>query len=117
MTMPTEPDAQASAYSSRTDSFNSQLSASGSSMPDVVVPPASLANQQERANMQTPRVFTPASVLHATSLSNNGVAPDTASRRIIGGQVMPSANGSSADSYAKSFPLMRPVGGPGSSVL
>jgi hypothetical protein len=112
-----DPSADQSAYSSRSDSFNSQLEASGSSMPNVVLPPASLANEQERTNMQTPRTFVPTSVLHATSLSANGAAADTASRRIIGGQVMQSSNGMSADTYQKSFPLMRPTGGPGSGVL
>jgi hypothetical protein len=94
---------------SRSQSFNQGTGGS----PVVVTPPASFANEQERQNMMTPRVFTASSPLHQLMPSGNGIGldPSDQDRRLLGGAMLPSANGSSASSYAAKRPFLNPTMG------
>ncbi len=52
--------------------------------------------------------FHPDSILHPVMTSDNGYSQKDASRRLLGGGMLPSPNGISADTYKRRQPLYSP---------
>lgn len=107
MSYPTQQDA----YQDRNEAFSQGISGG------PVAGSPGLDEDQAQYAASVPQRYAPQGLNQATQLSTNGSSASTASRRIIGGYVMPSPNGSSASSYAASFALQRPSAGVGSGVL
>lgn len=95
---PQELGAPGTGLYSRSQSFNA-----GTGGSPVVTSPASLEDTQRRENQLVPRAFTPSSPLHQLMPSGNAIGLDPADqdRRLLGGEMLPSANGSSARSYSQ----------------
>lgn len=70
---------------------------------------SSLTVDSQRQNAMVPQGFTPQSVLHPYIQSANGMSASDADRRLVGGGMLKSMNGTSASSYEASRPIVNHV--------
>lgn len=70
---------------------------------------SSLGADSARQNAMVPQGFTPQSVLHSYIQSPNGMSSADADRRLIGGGMLKSPNGTSMSSYEASRPIVNHV--------
>lgn len=84
---------------SRQQAFNQGYSGNPSDLA------SSLNSDSQRQNDLVPKQFQAHSVLQQYIPSANGMAQSDASRRLVGGGMLPSSNGSSASTYEADRPL------------
>jgi hypothetical protein len=75
-----------------------------------------LQESNAKFNSEVPHSIAPTSVLQPYMPSPNGMASGDAERMMIGGEMRPSANGTSSGTFEKSLPMQigREVSDPGS---
>ena len=99
---PPQQAAQQPSMPSRTQAFGQGAYGAGQAQGN---PSPSMNADSQQQNSMVPQQFQPHSVLQPYIQSANGMSTQDANRRLVGGGMLPSMNGTSAATYQESRPM------------